>query len=154
MWLTSPAADGPLIPLFDAIIQIVSGQQNGSATVTYRTDNKEAAELIRKICQSVAGWFFGYWIHVQHYKLRMVNKIMESFDIDAALLARFSKFYPVTFIVKTTFGNVNEQLEWVEEDLGIGQGWNADTELGDNSSVDLIGHREALAMTSEIGLTM
>ena len=49
MWLTSPAADGPLIPLFDAIIQIVSGQQNGSATVTYRTDNKEAAELIRKI---------------------------------------------------------------------------------------------------------
>jgi hypothetical protein len=84
----------------------------------------------------------------------MVKKLMESFDNDAALLARFSKFYPVTFIVKTTFGNVNEQLEWVEEDLGIGQGWNADTELGDNSSVDLIGHREALAMTSEIGLTM
>ena len=46
MWLTSPAADGPPVLLFDAIIQIVSGQQNGSATVTYRTDNKEAAKLM------------------------------------------------------------------------------------------------------------
>jgi hypothetical protein len=59
MWLTSSSADGPPVPLFDAIIPIVSGQQNGSATVTYRTDNKEAAELICKICRSVAGWFFG-----------------------------------------------------------------------------------------------
>ena len=44
-------------------------------------------------------------------------------------------------------GDVNEQLEQVEEDLGINQGWNVDTELGDDSRVDLIGHREALAMT-------
>ncbi len=35
----------------------------------------------------------------------------------------------------------------MEEDLGIDQGWNADSELGDDSRVDLIGHREALAMT-------
>jgi hypothetical protein len=34
----------------------------------------------------------------------------------------------------------------VEENLGINQGWNADTELGDESRVNLIGHREALAM--------
>jgi hypothetical protein len=38
-------------------------------------------------------------------------------------------------------------LERVEEDLGINQGWNADTELEDDSWADLIGHREALAMT-------
>ena len=87
MWLTSSAADGPPVPLFDAIIPIVSGQQNGSATITYWTDNKEAAKLICKICRSVAGWFYGYWIHVQHYKLGMVKKLMESFDIDSALLA-------------------------------------------------------------------
>ncbi len=87
MGLTSPTADGPPVPLFDAIIPIVSGQQNGSATITYWTDNKAAAELIRKKCRSVAGWFYGYWIHVQHYKLGMVKKLMESFDIDAALLA-------------------------------------------------------------------
>jgi hypothetical protein len=87
MGLTSPTADGPPIPLFDAIIPIVSSQQNGSATITYWTDNKEAAELIGKICRSVAGWFYGYWIHVQHHKLRMVKKLMESFDIHTALLA-------------------------------------------------------------------
>ena len=89
----------------------------------------------------------GYWIHVQHYKLGMVKMLMESFDINAALLARFSEFNPVTLIVKTTFGDVNEQLERVEEDLGIKQGWNANTELGEESRVDLIGHQEALAMT-------
>ena len=85
----------------------------------------------------------------QHYKLGMVKKLMESFDFDAALLSRFSEFDPITLIVKTTFGNVDEQFEWVEEDLGINQGWNVDTELGDDSRVDLIGHQdqEALAMT-------
>ena len=35
----------------------------------------------------------------------------------------------------------------MEEDLGIDQEWNADTELGDESRVDLIGHQEALVMT-------
>ncbi len=140
MGLTSPAADGPPVPLSNAIIPIVSGQQNGSATITYWTDNKAAVELICKICRSVAGWFYGYWIRVQHYKLGMVKKLMESFDINATLLVRFSVFDPVTLTVKTTFGDVDEQLERVEEDLGINQGWNVDSELGDDSRVDLIGH--------------
>ena len=122
MWLTSPAANGTSVPLFDTIIPIVSGQQNGSATLTYQTNNKEAAELICKICRRVAGWFFGYWLHVRHYKLGMVKKLMESFDIDAVFLAQFSEFNTGTLIVKTTFGDVDEQLERVGEDLGINQG--------------------------------
>ena len=73
MYLTSPAANSPPVLLFDAIIPRVFDQQNSSATVTYQTDNKEAAELTCKICRSVAEWFFGYWIHVQHYKLQMVK---------------------------------------------------------------------------------
>ena len=52
----------------------------------------------------------------------MVKKLMESFNIDTALLAQFSIFDPVTLIVKTTFGDVDEQLERAEEDLGIDQG--------------------------------
>ena len=52
----------------------------------------------------------------------MVKKLMESFDTDAALLARFSVFDPITLTDETTFGDVDEQLEWVEEDLGIDQG--------------------------------
>ncbi len=47
---------------------------------------------------------------------------MESFDIDSTFLARFSVFDPATRTVATTFGDVDEQLERVEEDLGIDQG--------------------------------
>jgi hypothetical protein len=43
---------------------------------------------------------------------------MESFDIDTALLAIFSEFDPITLIVKTTSSKINEQLEWMEENLG------------------------------------
>ncbi len=80
-------------PLFNAIIPVISGYQNGSAAVTYRSDNQEAAALIKKIRQSPPAWFFDYWINVRKYKLlEMVQKLMESLDVDAALLARFSEF--------------------------------------------------------------
>jgi hypothetical protein len=64
MWLTAKTLDGTTLPLFDAVIPIVSGIQRGSAVVTYRTDNKEAAILIKKIRRSVASWFFEYWTKV------------------------------------------------------------------------------------------
>ena len=147
MSLQSSTPAEPPVFLFDAIIPIVSGVHNGSATVTYRVDNREAQDLLKRIPRCVAGWFFGYWTTVTMYKLEMVWKLMESVDIDAALLARFSQFDPETLIVVTTFGDVDEQLDWVEEDLGIDQGWNADLEVVDARHVDVIGHREALAMT-------
>jgi hypothetical protein len=64
--------------------------------VTYCTDNKEAATLVKKIRRSVAAWFFGYWKNVMGYRLAMVQKLMESFDVNAALLACFSEFDPIT----------------------------------------------------------
>jgi hypothetical protein len=71
---------------------------------------------------------------------------MESFDVNAALLAQFSELDSTTLTVTTTFGDVDKQLESLEADLGIDQGWYADLE-GDNSNkVDLISHQEALAM--------
>jgi hypothetical protein len=45
------------------------------------------------------------------YRLEMVQKLMESFDVDAVLLAHFSKFDPDTLTELTTFDNVDEQLE-------------------------------------------
>ena len=143
---SSVPTDSPVF-LFDAIIPIVSGMQNGSATVTFREDNAEAHALLKKIRKCVAGWFFGYWTMVKKYKLGMVRKLMESFDVDAALLARFAQFDPDTLAVKTTFGDVDEQLDRIEEDLGIDQGWTADLEPAGALRVDLVGHREALAMT-------
>jgi hypothetical protein len=49
MWLSSTAANGTSKPLFDAIVPIISGPQQGSAIITYQTDNIEAASLIWKI---------------------------------------------------------------------------------------------------------
>jgi hypothetical protein len=49
MWLSSTSADGTSKPLFDAIIPIMTGHQQGSEIITYCTDNIKAASLIWKI---------------------------------------------------------------------------------------------------------
>jgi hypothetical protein len=77
----------------------------------------------------------------------MVQKLTESFDVDAGLLVRFSKFNLITLIVLTTFGEVNEQLENIKANLGINQGWNADLEEDAGTRVDVVLHQEALTMT-------
>jgi hypothetical protein len=81
------------------------------------------------------------------YRLAMVQTLMKSFDVDAALLPRFSEFNPITLTVKTTFVDVDEQLDSVKADLGIDQGWTADLENKDRDRVDVVSHCEALAMT-------
>ncbi len=147
MWLKSLHVDELSKFLFDAIIPIVSGHQQGCAIVTYRTDNKEAAVLIKKSRRSVAACFFGYWQNIMGYRLEMVQKLMESLDIGAALLARFSDFDPSTLTVKTTLGDVDKQLDSAKANFGIDQRWNADLEDEDGERVDVVGHRKALAMT-------
>ena len=147
MWLDSPTADSTVHPLFDAIIPITSGPREGSARVTHRADNKEAAMLVRKIRHSVAAWFFGYWTSVWRYKLRMVRKLMESFDMDSALLARYSVFDILTLAVETEYGETDKQLENMEAVLGIDQGRANEMEYNNVVRVDVVGHREALAMT-------
>jgi hypothetical protein len=146
MWLSSTALNGTSKPLFDAIMPVVSGQQQGSAIITYRTDNAEAAALIWKIRRSIAGLFFGYWRNIMGYRLEMLQKLMESFDVNAALLAQFSKFNSTTLTVTITFGDVDEQLESIEAFLGIDQSWYADLEGDNGNKADLIGNQEALAM--------
>jgi hypothetical protein len=89
MWLKSSSANGMSTPLFDAIVPIGAGHQQANAIITYGTDNFEAALLVRKISRSAAGWFWGYWRNVMKYRLKMVQKLMVSFDMDAALLACF-----------------------------------------------------------------
>jgi hypothetical protein len=85
IWLKSLHEDESPIFLLDAIILIVSRHQQGCVIATYRTDNKEAAAQVKKIRCSVAAWFYGYWQNVMGYRLAMVQKLMESFDINTAL---------------------------------------------------------------------
>ncbi len=58
MWLKLPHKGETINFLFDVIIPIVSGHQQECAIVAYRTDNKEAAALVKKIRRSVAAWLF------------------------------------------------------------------------------------------------
>jgi hypothetical protein len=97
MWLT----DSLKHPLFDAIVPVESGFNKGSAIITYCTNNKEAVALVKKIKRCTAGWFFGYWRQIKKYRLEMVQKLMKSFDLDKALLVRFTKFDPATLILNS-----------------------------------------------------
>jgi hypothetical protein len=120
MMLTGKALEGDkVVFLFDAVIPIVSGIQASSAVVTYRTDNKEVAILITKIKRSVALWFFGYWTKIQKNKNGMIEKLMESFDMDAAKLAGLSEFDVATLTIHTQFGDIDEQIDGIEAKLGI-----------------------------------
>jgi hypothetical protein len=121
MMLTGRASEGDkVVFLFDVVIPIVSGIRAGSAVVTYRMDNKEAATLITKIKRSMASWFLGYWTKIQKYKNGMIKKLMESFNTDAAKLAGLSEFDVATLTIHTQFGDVDKQLEhheildWIE----------------------------------------
>ena len=48
----------------------------------------------------------------------MIKKLMESFDIAAALLVHFLVFNVSTLTVQTEFGDVDERLDSIESDLG------------------------------------
>jgi hypothetical protein len=75
--------------------------------------------MVKKIKWSVATWFYGYWMMIWKYRHKVVRKLMESFDCNAALLVHFSVFDLITLIVHTTFGNVDEQLDTVEAKPGM-----------------------------------
>jgi hypothetical protein len=119
MWLSSTDANGKEVPFFDVIVPIVPGMQSGSAVVIYRNDSNEATILIRKIRQSVASCFFGYWTQILKYKNGMIKKLMESFDIDAAKLAALLTFDVEMFTVDVEVPDVDGQLDDLEANLGI-----------------------------------
>jgi hypothetical protein len=72
---------------------------------------------------------------------------MESFDTNQALFSQFSTFDPETLAVAAEFGNTNEQLESMESDLGIDQGWLADVEEGKGGRLSIEGLQEVLEQT-------
>jgi hypothetical protein len=78
----------------------------------------------------------------------MVQKLMESFDVDEALLVWFTEFDPATLTLKTRFGDIDKQLERIETNLGIDPGWYADLEDKETGTrLDVVGHRKALERT-------
>jgi hypothetical protein len=140
MGLKVTEKDGTYCFAFDVIIPIRSGLHSSGAIITYRTDSILSAALAQNIRRCVTGWFFGYWVQVCKYKVGMVRKLMESFDIDSVLLAHFSIFDPMTLLVQLGFGDKDKLLEGVEADLGINQGWQANLENDNGAMVDVVGY--------------
>jgi hypothetical protein len=129
--------------VFDAIILIQSGYAARGATVTIRADCVNANKLLTKMKQGIVPWMFHYWSVVQGYKETCIKSLMESFDTDAALLARFFSFDPDTLEVNTQFGDVDEYFKGMKADLGINQGWSANND-DKNIRFSLEGAWEAL----------
>ena len=146
MLLTSTNENGELIPMFDVIMPLTAGIHCGSAVVTFRHDNREAAILIRKIRQSVASWWYGYWTHVSRYKEGMIKKLMESFDTDAAKLAGYSTFNVENYTVNVEVPDVDGRLDDLERELGL-DSWEADTEEIDGIKMTFTGHKQAVSKT-------
>jgi hypothetical protein len=76
----------------------------------------------------------------------MIQKLMESFDIDAAKLAGYSKFDVNRLTVITKYSDVDDQLDELKANFGIDQ-WAADAKDLDGTRMTISGHREALAQT-------
>ncbi len=146
MFLSKTNEEGKVILMFDVIMPYVTGMLAGSAVITYCHDNLEAAILIKKIRQSVASWWYGYWTYVVKYKQGMIKKLMESFDIDAARLAAYSQFNADTLTVVADIPDVDNRLNDLEAELGIDQ-WTADIVESDGMKMSFTGHKEAVSKT-------
>jgi hypothetical protein len=72
---------------------------------------------------------------------------MESFNTNQAIFSQYLTFDPDTLTVEAEFGDTDEQLESMESDLGIDQGWLADMEEGKGGQLAVVGHQEALEKT-------
>ncbi len=84
---------------------------------------------------------------VQKYNLPTVQSLMESFDTNQAIFSQYLTFDPDTLTVEAEFGDTDKQLESMELDLGIDQGWLADMEKGVGGQLAVVGHQEALEKT-------
>jgi hypothetical protein len=132
---------------YDAIVPVCTGTHSGSAILTFCSDCKYAIDLAREMKKSPPAWWFGYLRTIRGYDLPTVQSLMESFDTQQALFSRYSTFNPATLAVNTEFGEMDEQLESMEADLGIDQGWEVDREVSDGRGFVVDGYQAAMEKT-------
>jgi hypothetical protein len=143
----NPRAGKGDIFAFDSCIPNLSGQNSGSVTITFRSDCKYSIGLVQKIKKSPPSWWLGNLRQIRKYNLPTLQSLMESFDTNQAIFSQFLTFDPDTLTVEAEFGDTDEQLESMESDLGIDQGWLADMEEGKGGQLAVVGHQEALEKT-------
>jgi hypothetical protein len=97
--------------------------------------------------KSHPAWWFGYLRTVRGSDLPTVQSLIKSFDTQQALFSRYSTFDPATLVVVTEFGEMDEQLESMEADLGIDQGWEVDREASNGRGFSVNGYQAAMEKT-------
>ena len=117
--------------VINAIIPRLRGMSAGSADVTVRIKDAEAVEIARNIAHCPAAWWWGLW-NLKGYTLGTIQALMESFDLDATMLAGHSKFNAEDWTVETAFGRDDDFLDREEALLS-----SEDEEEGANSDVEM-----------------
>ncbi len=113
----------------------------------FQSDCNYSIGLAQKMKKSPLSWWFGYLRQVRKYNLPMVQLLIESFDTNQAIFSQYLTFDPDTLTGEGEFGDTDKQVESMESDLGIGQGWLADMEEGKGGRLAVVGHQEALEKT-------
>ena len=127
--------------LVHGICPRLRGPNAGSVDITVLTKDGEAVDLARKIAANPCSWWWHVWT-LKGYTLGTKQSLMESFDLEAAMLAPQTKFDNETLEVSGHFGNedkfLDEAEEWLDsddEDAGNDQGPLID--VADASMADL-----------------
>jgi hypothetical protein len=90
----NPQAGKGDIFAFNSCVPNLSGQNSGSATITFRSDCNYSIGLAQKMKKSPPSWWFGYLRQVRKYKLPTVQLLMESFDTNQAIFLSIFDFQP------------------------------------------------------------
>ena len=112
------------LPIFHSVIPTTNGLDAGTAKATVRADCKEAIDRVHEIKKCLAGWMFHKWRQVDHYSERTAQTLMEGFETDAALMARFSVFNVRTMTIQAEFVDNDNFLEEMAADMDLDEDFN------------------------------
>ena len=133
------------LPIFHSVIPTTNGLDAGTAKATVRADCKEAIDRVHEIKKCLAGWMFHKWRQIDHYSERTAQTLMEGFETDAALMARFSVFNVRTMTIQAEFVDNDNFLEEMAADMDLDEDFNdgdADVAFDFAGAVDQLRCRE------------
>ena len=85
---------------------------------SFRKMQKQSLSCAR-LKKDPAAWWWHVWGSVKGYDVNTRRTLMESFDIDSAMLAAHSKFDATTFVVTSEFAAEDDYLDEMEAEFGV-----------------------------------
>ena len=120
---------GEEVPVIHAAIPNMAGLRAGTITVSVKSQHKECLAVVEQWKKCMGGWWWHYWQQVRGYKISCCRSLMESFEVDHALLAQHATFDPETLRVSTPFEDEDDFLAEVEAEYAL-DGDDGDEDMG------------------------